>query len=108
QADLLQVVLTFGAAGGLPHLLDGRQQQADQDGDDGNDDEQLDERKGSASHGWFLARDPISINDDDEGRQRSRLSATRAGGETYDSATAERRRQRHNAHRRAVVGALVG
>jgi hypothetical protein len=52
QADLLEVVLTLQTAGGLAHLLHGGQEQAQQDGDDGNDDEQLDEREGLAdSHG---------------------------------------------------------
>src|SRR5262249_28772820 len=43
DADLLEVVGTLGAVGGLPHFLHGREQQADQHGDDGDDDEQLDQ-----------------------------------------------------------------
>jgi hypothetical protein len=45
QAHLLEVVAALRAGRGRPHLLDGRQQQADQDGDDRNDDEQLDQRE---------------------------------------------------------------
>src|SRR5205814_414608 len=45
QADLLQVVLALGPHGGVADLLDGRQEQADQDGDDRDDDEQLDQRE---------------------------------------------------------------
>ena len=43
EADLLEVVGAAGAGGGLAHLLHGRQQEADQDGDDRDDDEQLDQ-----------------------------------------------------------------
>jgi hypothetical protein len=45
QRPLLEVVLAAGARGGLADLLDGGQQHAHQDGDDGNDDEQLDQRE---------------------------------------------------------------
>src|SRR5262249_50231148 len=45
DAQLLEVVLAGGGRGRLTHLLDGRQQQADQHGDDGDDDEQLDQRE---------------------------------------------------------------
>jgi hypothetical protein len=45
QPDLLQVVLALGAAGSLPDLLNGRQEQSDEDGDDGDDDQQLDQGK---------------------------------------------------------------
>jgi hypothetical protein len=59
QGDLLDLVLALGAGGGLADLLDGGQQQPDQDGDDGDDDEQLDQREatpGSPSeHGTVLA-----------------------------------------------------
>ena len=47
EADLLQVVLALHAGGGLADLLDGGQQQADQDGDDGDHDQQFDERERS-------------------------------------------------------------
>src|SRR5262249_60104243 len=36
EADLLEVVLAAGAGGGLAHLLDGGQEQADQHRDDGD------------------------------------------------------------------------
>ena len=39
QADLLEVVGAFGPGGRLPDLLYGREQQANQDGDDGHHDE---------------------------------------------------------------------
>jgi hypothetical protein len=45
QADLLEVVAALSAAGRLAGLLDGRQQQGDQDRDDRDDHEQFDERK---------------------------------------------------------------
>ena len=48
QGELLQVVAALDAGGGLAHLLDGRHQQADQNGDDGDHDEQLDQREGGA------------------------------------------------------------
>src|SRR5262249_12074145 len=52
DADLLEVVLALGAGGGFADLLDGGQQQADQDGDDGDHDQQFDEGEGSAApHG---------------------------------------------------------
>src|SRR5262249_9298229 len=43
QAKLFEVVLGLGAGGGLADFLHGRQQQADQDGDDGNHHQQLDQ-----------------------------------------------------------------
>jgi hypothetical protein len=57
QADLLQVVLARGTGGGLPHFLHGRQQQADEDGDDGDHhQQQLDQRErgpaGAGEDGW--------------------------------------------------------
>ena len=45
DAELLQVVLALGAGGGLADLLHGRQEQADQDGDDRNDYQQFDQRE---------------------------------------------------------------
>jgi hypothetical protein len=47
QTDLLEVVLTLQARGRLADLLDGRHEQANQDGDDRNDHQQLDQRKSS-------------------------------------------------------------
>jgi len=46
EAGLLEVVGALHARCGLAHFLDGGQQQADEDGDDRDDDEQLDEREG--------------------------------------------------------------
>ena len=46
QADLLEIVGALRAAGGLAHVLHGRQEQADQDGDDGDHHQQFDEREG--------------------------------------------------------------
>src|SRR5262249_52713106 len=45
QGDLLDVVLAGGAVGALTHLLDGGDEQADEDGDDGNHHQQLDQRE---------------------------------------------------------------
>src|SRR5205823_6691615 len=43
QAELLKMVLALDATGSFADFLDGRQQQADQHGDNRDDDEQLDE-----------------------------------------------------------------
>src|SRR5262249_30724049 len=45
NADLVQVVLAGRTCGGLADLLDSGHQQANQDGDDGDDDQQLDQRE---------------------------------------------------------------
>src|SRR5262249_21437639 len=45
EADLPQVVAALCASGGLAHLLDRRQEQADQDGDDRDHHQQLDQRE---------------------------------------------------------------
>ncbi len=50
ERDLLEVVPALRAASGFAGLLDGREQEADENRDDGNDDEQLNERE-SASPG---------------------------------------------------------
>ena len=47
QGDLLEVVRALQAGGGLADLLDGGQQQADQDGDDGDDHQQFDQSEGA-------------------------------------------------------------
>jgi hypothetical protein len=49
QGDLLEVVGALGAAGGLARRLDGRQQEGDQDGDDGDHDQQLDQGEAAMS-----------------------------------------------------------
>jgi hypothetical protein len=46
QPDLFQVVLALGSRSSFPDLLNGRKQQANEDGNDRNDDEQLNQRKG--------------------------------------------------------------
>src|SRR5216683_4824528 len=45
--ELFEVVGAFHAVGGFAHLLHGRQQKANQNGDDRDHDEQLDQRKSS-------------------------------------------------------------
>src|SRR5262249_40776001 len=45
QADLFEVVLALSAVGGFPDLLHGGHEQADQDGDDGDHDEELNQRE---------------------------------------------------------------
>src|SRR5262249_36159960 len=45
QADLLEVVGALGAGGSLADLLDGGQEQADEDRDDRNHHQQLDQRE---------------------------------------------------------------
>src|SRR5262249_46653655 len=45
QADLLEIVGTLGPGRRLPHFLDGRQEQADEDRDDRDHHQQLNERE---------------------------------------------------------------
>src|SRR5262249_36988212 len=45
QGDLLEVVGALDACGGLADLLDRRQEQPDEDGNDGDDHQQLDQRE---------------------------------------------------------------
>jgi hypothetical protein len=57
QAQLLQIVGALQAGGGLADLLDGGQEQADEDGDDGDHHQQLDQRESdtmltACCHGW--------------------------------------------------------
>src|SRR5581483_7643916 len=51
EPDLLEVVHALAAGGRLPDLLDRGKEQADQDGDDGNDDQQLDQGEPPTSDG---------------------------------------------------------
>ena len=51
QPDLLEVVLANRQVGGGAHLLHGREQQADQNGDNSDYDEQFDECKARADPG---------------------------------------------------------
>jgi hypothetical protein len=48
QAQLPEVIGTAGAMGRLAHLLDRRQEQAQQGGDDAKDDEQFEQGKAAA------------------------------------------------------------
>jgi hypothetical protein len=51
NADLLEIVLTFHAIGGLAYLLHGGEKQANQHSNNGDDDEKLDQGKsGSMAH----------------------------------------------------------
>jgi len=43
------LLVAFDAGGGLAHLLDGRQQQADQDGDDRDHHQKFDQGEGPAA-----------------------------------------------------------
>ncbi len=45
QANLLEIVDALRACSGLADFLNGRQEQADEDGNDGDDHQQLDQRK---------------------------------------------------------------
>jgi hypothetical protein len=49
KANLLEVVLALRAAGRLARLLHGWKQESDQQGNHGNHDQQLNERKSTAS-----------------------------------------------------------
>ena len=51
QAELLEVVLALGSPGGLAGLLNGGEQEGDQDRDDGDDDQELNEREGMTARG---------------------------------------------------------
>src|SRR5207237_5053300 len=59
QGDLLEVVGALHAGGGLADLLHRRHQQADENGDDGDDHEEFDQRKTGPgpkrAHGNLLA-----------------------------------------------------
>jgi hypothetical protein len=54
QADLVQVVLAAHAAGGVADLLHRGDEQADEDGDDGDHHQQLDQRE-AALAAWDRA-----------------------------------------------------
>jgi hypothetical protein len=49
HADVVHVVGALDAPGGVAHLLGGRQQQADEDGDDRDHHQQFDQRETQAS-----------------------------------------------------------
>jgi hypothetical protein len=48
DAQLLEVIAALRACGGFADLLDGGQQQADQDRDDGDDHQEFDQREAPA------------------------------------------------------------
>jgi hypothetical protein len=58
QAELLEVVRAPEAGSRLAHLLDGGQQEADEDGDDRDHDQQLDERETGSRTTGFHERVP--------------------------------------------------
>src|SRR5262249_46627152 len=72
QGDLLQVVAALHACGRLPYLLYGGEEEADEDGDDGNHHQQLDQGKagpaGRAALRGDLHNTPPSL--DYSGRKR--------------------------------------
>src|SRR5262249_26116535 len=61
QDDLVEVVFALRDGGGLADLLHGRQQHADEDGDDGDHHQQLDQREAGPApttmrtHGFTLS-----------------------------------------------------
>ena len=48
EADLLEVIETLHSGGSGPDFLDGWKEQANENGDDRDDDEQLDQREGGS------------------------------------------------------------
>src|SRR5207253_7295852 len=88
EADLLEVVRTLGACGGLTDLLDGRDEQADENGDDGDHHQQLDQRERAA-----LLHRTVSGRGDGEGPGRpgaQRMYGRRGGSDgkrTYAAAS---------------------
>jgi hypothetical protein len=50
ESDLLELVLALQPRGRVPHFLHGRQQQADQDGDDRDHHQKLDESEAATTH----------------------------------------------------------
>src|SRR5262249_14633733 len=77
DTDLVQVVLALQPAGGLADLLDGGHQQADEDGDDGNDHQQFDQREGgtAAVHGTDSRDDRKTIEYEDSSSRRPRRNS---------------------------------
>ena len=64
QADLLEIVLTLSASGSFSCLLNGRQQQSNQDCYDGDHDKQFNQRESSNSVSSHLA---AFINNNERG-----------------------------------------
>jgi hypothetical protein len=77
QPQLFQIVLALRTPGGFAGLLDGRQQQRNQHGDDGDDHQQFDESESlSHGHAWTPQKrtganggDKPTINNDPENRR---------------------------------------
>src|SRR5690606_37952103 len=55
--DLLEVVSAGGSACRFTGLLDGGQQQCNEDGDDGDDDQEFDQRESDTGRGAFAVHD---------------------------------------------------
>jgi hypothetical protein len=49
NTNLFEIVFALGSSGGFAGLLDGRQKQGNEDGDNGNDNEEFDERKAAGA-----------------------------------------------------------
>src|SRR5437660_826408 len=80
QPHLFEVVAAAGAVGGLAHLLDGGQKKSNQDGNDGNNDQQFDEREGqplAVSRDTVHFRPPIRERTDRNEHATIELVATR-------------------------------
>src|SRR5581483_6252773 len=91
QADLLEIVRAAHSGGGLADLLDGGQQQADQDRDDRDHHQQLDQREPkTGSPGAGASHENTS----------EKAEGGRNGGGQPDPRTAEPHRVRAGASRR--------
>ena len=81
EADLLEVVGALQARGRIADLLDGGQQQADQDGDDGDHHQQFDQREaGGGGFGDASSKTPFRVQIRVLfGRRRHRAGRSNAG-----------------------------
>src|SRR5262249_16218412 len=81
QRDLLEVVGALRASGGLAHLLDSGEQQADEDRDDRDHHQQLDQRESfpdEPAHGYLPVENRVrGGRERGEGRYRRRSPAPR-------------------------------
>src|SRR5436305_1315307 len=80
QADLLEVVGALEARGRLAHLLDGGEQEADQHGDDGDDDQQLDQREGASATAAGVCVDAAHETDPQRAKRPPYSSCPSASG----------------------------
>jgi hypothetical protein len=71
QPDLLQVVGTLHPGSGLPNLLHGWQEQADQDGNDGDHHQQLDQREASTAPKWDSHDTPPNYREKEQKMNRA-------------------------------------